>query len=260
MAKRIAVIVSQGQSANPAKRGLEEDIVAALLMEPGVDVAVIPHLYDLKSDSTGVLALRGISSDMIVLSWLFERAATTTDRPSAVPLGPTQWRTILAAGANLEGTPEPTPEQRTDYFALCLAAHFATAATYVPTDVDTKIRRALWQEAIGTPELSRMRELTLGLAIWDMRSVSARIVDVKSFRMRTTSLRSACSRSRISLFVSSISAGSMNTVWPVADSSRINPFSLRLCSARIGSTTRPSRTVGSAPSGTHRSATAWRNN
>jgi NAD-dependent dihydropyrimidine dehydrogenase PreA subunit len=75
MAKRIAVVVSQGQSANPAKRGLEEDIVAALLMESGVEVTVIPHLYDLKSDGTGMLALQGNSGDMLVLSWLYERAA-----------------------------------------------------------------------------------------------------------------------------------------------------------------------------------------
>lgn len=78
MAKRIAVVVSQGQSANPAKRGLEEDIVAALLMESGMEVTVIPHLYDLKSDGTGVLALQGIHGDMIVLSWLYERAARWT--------------------------------------------------------------------------------------------------------------------------------------------------------------------------------------
>jgi NAD-dependent dihydropyrimidine dehydrogenase PreA subunit len=78
MAKRIAVVVSQGQSANPAKRQLEEDIVAGLLMEPGIDVVVIPHLYDLKSDGTGMLALRGIMGNMIVLSWLYERAARWT--------------------------------------------------------------------------------------------------------------------------------------------------------------------------------------
>jgi NAD-dependent dihydropyrimidine dehydrogenase PreA subunit len=78
MAKRIAVVVSQGQSANPAKRQLEEDIVAALLMEPGIDVVVIPHLYDLKPDGTGMLALRGIMGNMIVLSWLYERAARWT--------------------------------------------------------------------------------------------------------------------------------------------------------------------------------------
>src|SRR5436190_21685861 len=76
--KRIAVVVSQGQSANPAKRQLEEDIVAGLLMEPGVDVVVIPHLYDLKPDGTGLLALQGIPGNMIVLSWLYERAARWT--------------------------------------------------------------------------------------------------------------------------------------------------------------------------------------
>jgi NAD-dependent dihydropyrimidine dehydrogenase PreA subunit len=78
MAKRIAVVVSQGQSANPAKRQLEEDIVAGLLMEPGIDVVIIPHLYDLKADGTGMLALRGIMGNMVVLSWLYERGARWT--------------------------------------------------------------------------------------------------------------------------------------------------------------------------------------
>ena len=75
MANRIAVVVSQGQSQNPAKRGLEEEIVAALIMEPSVDVTVIPNLYDLKPDSTGILALQGIKGNMIVLTWLYERGA-----------------------------------------------------------------------------------------------------------------------------------------------------------------------------------------
>jgi hypothetical protein len=46
--------------------------------------------------------------------------------------------------------------------------------------VDTKIRRALWQDAIGTPELARMRLLALGLADWDVSGVSARQVNVES--------------------------------------------------------------------------------
>lgn len=78
MARRVAVIVSQGQSQNPAKRNLEEDIVTALMFEPGIDVTVIPHLYDLSPDSTGMLALEGIKGEMIVLSWLYERAAHWT--------------------------------------------------------------------------------------------------------------------------------------------------------------------------------------
>src|SRR3954465_2781518 len=78
MAKRIAVVVSQGQSASPAKRQLEEDIISALLFEQGLDLVIIPHLYDLKPDGTGMLALQGIMGNMIVLSWLYERGARWT--------------------------------------------------------------------------------------------------------------------------------------------------------------------------------------
>ncbi|MFO0868208.1 MAG: ferredoxin family protein [Pirellulales bacterium] len=75
MAKRTTVVISQGQSQNPAKRDLEENLVAALLMEPGIDVVVIPHLYDLQANGTGVLALQGVPGPLVVLSWLYDRAA-----------------------------------------------------------------------------------------------------------------------------------------------------------------------------------------
>ena len=78
MARKLTVVVSQGQSANPAKRKLEEEIVAGLLFERGVEVTVVPHLYDLTPDGTGMLCLQGITGDMVVVSWLFERAAFWT--------------------------------------------------------------------------------------------------------------------------------------------------------------------------------------
>jgi NAD-dependent dihydropyrimidine dehydrogenase PreA subunit len=78
MAKKLTVVVSQGQSANPAKRKLEEEIVAGLLFERGIEVTVIPNLYDLAPDGTGMLCLHGIAGDMVVLSWLFPRAAHWT--------------------------------------------------------------------------------------------------------------------------------------------------------------------------------------
>ncbi|MFY9310166.1 MAG: ferredoxin family protein [Bacteroidia bacterium] len=78
MARKLTVVVSQGQSANPAKRKLEEDVVAGLLFERSVDVTVIPHLYDLTPDATGMLCLQGITGDMVVLSWLFDRGAFWT--------------------------------------------------------------------------------------------------------------------------------------------------------------------------------------
>ena len=75
MAKRISVVVSQSPSKNPAKRNLEEEIVAGLLFESGIDVTIVPNLYDIKPDSTGMLALNQINGNAVVVSWLFERAA-----------------------------------------------------------------------------------------------------------------------------------------------------------------------------------------
>lgn len=74
----LTVVISQGQSAQPAKRRLEEEIVAGLLMERGVEVTVVPHLYDLTPDGTGMLCLQGITGDMVVVSWLFARGAFWT--------------------------------------------------------------------------------------------------------------------------------------------------------------------------------------
>src|SRR5215471_1743023 len=72
---RLQVVLSQAQGKHPAKRALEEAIVAALLVEPGVETAVIPHLYDLDAQHPGRLCLEGIKGDMVLLSWLYPRAA-----------------------------------------------------------------------------------------------------------------------------------------------------------------------------------------
>ena len=72
---RLTVVLSQAQGKNPTKRALEESIVAALIMEPGLEVSVIPNLYDLDADHTGRLFLESVGGDMVVLSWLFPRAA-----------------------------------------------------------------------------------------------------------------------------------------------------------------------------------------
>lgn len=75
MSRRLTVVLSQAQGKHPARRALEESIVAALIMEPGLDVSVIPHLYDLHTEHTGRLFLESVNGDMVVLSWLFPRAA-----------------------------------------------------------------------------------------------------------------------------------------------------------------------------------------
>jgi NAD-dependent dihydropyrimidine dehydrogenase PreA subunit len=72
---RLTVVLSQAQGKNPAKRALEESLVAALLLEPGLDVSVIPYLYDLGPDHTGRLFLESVAGDLVLLGWMFPRAA-----------------------------------------------------------------------------------------------------------------------------------------------------------------------------------------
>lgn len=72
---RLTVVLSQAQSKHPAKRALEEALAAALIMEPGLDVSIIPHLYDLDANHTGRMFLESVAGDMVLLSWLFPRAS-----------------------------------------------------------------------------------------------------------------------------------------------------------------------------------------
>jgi NAD-dependent dihydropyrimidine dehydrogenase PreA subunit len=75
MAKKVTVVISQGQSKNPQQRRLEEEIATRLLLEREVEVSLVPHLYDMDRDHTGLLFLRGIGGPLVVLSWLYPRAA-----------------------------------------------------------------------------------------------------------------------------------------------------------------------------------------
>jgi len=84
MPHRLTVVVSQSRSQNPKKRALEEEIVAGLLGQPGVDVAVISDLYDLKPEDTDMLCLSGVAGNLVVCSWLYPRAARWTLHRNAV--------------------------------------------------------------------------------------------------------------------------------------------------------------------------------
>jgi NAD-dependent dihydropyrimidine dehydrogenase PreA subunit len=73
--KKLTVVISQSQSKNPAHRDLEETLAAELMMGGDVDVSLVPHLYDMSHDHTGMLFLRSIPGDVLILSWLYPRAA-----------------------------------------------------------------------------------------------------------------------------------------------------------------------------------------
>ncbi|MCA9080189.1 MAG: ferredoxin family protein [Planctomycetaceae bacterium] len=75
MAKKLTVVISQGQSKNPRQRSLEEEIAARLVIAGQVEVSLVPHLYDMGADHTGLLFLRGVPGPLVVLSWIYPRAA-----------------------------------------------------------------------------------------------------------------------------------------------------------------------------------------
>lgn len=75
MNQRLTVILSHAPGSGAAKRKLEQEIVVPLLDQVALEVTLIPHLYDLRADSPAVLGLHAIGGSMVLLSWLYPRAA-----------------------------------------------------------------------------------------------------------------------------------------------------------------------------------------
>lgn len=60
------------------------------------------------------------------------------------------------------------------YFRLCLSAHHATVASYVPTDVDNQIRFTLWDPGLPVETTIAMAETVEESAAWDARKMATR--------------------------------------------------------------------------------------
>ncbi len=72
---------------------------------------------------------------------------------------------------------EKSPDSELDhasYFELCVAAHWATIATFVPTDVDNQIRSRLWHPALPLETLFSMVDLVEEALTWDSTPLSTR--------------------------------------------------------------------------------------
>jgi len=75
MADSIPVILSKARPDQADRARLEEQLVEAFSGRPGIELHVLPHLYDLSPDGPGVGFLRSIPGPMIVLAWLYPRSA-----------------------------------------------------------------------------------------------------------------------------------------------------------------------------------------
>jgi len=63
----------------------------------------------------------------------------------------------------------------TAYLQLLLTAHWATVATFVPTDVDSRIRHHAWVAMQSREELAAACDVVDEVASWDVHAVSARV-------------------------------------------------------------------------------------
>jgi len=64
-----------------------------------------------------------------------------------------------------------------DYFKLCLAAHYSTVGSFVPTDVDNQIRYRLWHPLVPAEDILAMAEWVMQARRWDPRPLSTRWVE-----------------------------------------------------------------------------------
>ena len=75
MSNPLTVVISQGQSRNPQKRSLEQNVAEAAAELDDVSVVVVPHLYDLAAPGDSLVSLRQVPGDLVIISWVYERAA-----------------------------------------------------------------------------------------------------------------------------------------------------------------------------------------
>lgn len=131
-------------------------------------------------------AIRGFVAPQTLLNEV-HNTAPWLPAPEPVPSGgvldmargPHGFLNILAGFRQEGAAEEALVDDRTlDYFGLCLACHHATVATFVPTDVDTKIRGLLWRLIKDPSQLDSMIEMTESFCEWDVASASRRTVSV----------------------------------------------------------------------------------
>ncbi len=129
MPGRISVVLSQAPAAGADARQLEEDLIAELMFERGVDVSVVPHLTQLNDGTTGLLCLQGIKGDLVVLTWLEpEHARRLLDQRG---IGGRPWQVQLPQGIGLSRTAAIAAAPRFDrrLHVLQLDASTPTAQT-----------------------------------------------------------------------------------------------------------------------------------
>jgi hypothetical protein len=127
------------QAPKSFPRGIAPDLLLAQVRN------TMPYLFEPEAAAPGLLLLLGFPGARIAR----EAAAALADAPALSHL---------------------------EYFKLCLASHYLTCGTPVPTDVDNQIRQKLWPEGLPLETALEMSALVLESRSWDFTRVTSRFV------------------------------------------------------------------------------------
>jgi len=170
MAKALlTVVVSQGQSRNPEKRDLERLISEKAATLPGIHVLVIPHLYDLTFDGETFAKLRELDGDLVVLSWLYDRATHwVLDRNGVrgqfgeVLLKPADYQPDAEDDEEEEETSEEVTKDRVSQTQprpqrniYCIDLRASEQSESFINEIDRLLKITLQTQAVSHPELNQ---------------------------------------------------------------------------------------------------------
>lgn len=99
-----------------------------------------------------------------------------------------------------------------DYFFLCMSAHWATAGTFVPTDVDNQIREGLWKHKKVQKYIKEMARITIESWKWDYEQVTNR----KSYNLETFQMISTHEGTWLSVAIGAYCALMKNNILDLA--------------------------------------------
>lgn len=156
------------------------------------------------------LKLLGIAPNILLKNventapWLFTGEVDTTGDKRAYLAKLVHYKKNLKALGSID---------LTEYFHLCLAAHWTTAGTFVPTDVDNQIREHLWRHEQVGRHLPKMAKLTIESWQWDYEQVTNR----KSYNPARRQVMSTHEGTWLSVAIGGYNALIKNKMLPLAE-------------------------------------------
>jgi hypothetical protein len=97
--------------------------------------------------------------------WLFKGEIDTFGKEKAYLAKLTHYKKNLHLLKNID---------LAEYFHICMAAHWTTAGTFVPTNVDNQIRETLWKHKHVAGHLDKMARVTIDSWTWNYEQVTNR--------------------------------------------------------------------------------------